>query len=157
MGNHEYVAGPLSDDPKIRCYAALSFCCFQEPRRTKLTAAEFRQRFSKIYSRGDRIDYYIDTDGATPRLGYIRVDMGKSGRWDHLLGTLHRFVSRKCDNEHFRELILDGGFSITILTAIEQKAQRLQESFEDADFPEALELKCRVVPDLLALIAPSPE
>lgn len=154
LGEHPGIARPLKDEPKIRAYAALAFCCLDEPRREKLTAEEFKEVFPELYRLGERISYYIDTEGPQKRLGYIRVDYGGRGRWDRLIAKCRSDIRKRCDNRAFRELVLRGGFVITVITALEQKAARLRDALEDAQLPA--EVKVHVVPELLEMIAPGP-
>lgn len=154
LGEHPSSARPLKDEPKCRAYAVLAFCCFGEPQREKLTPHEYREMFPELDRKGERINYYIDAQGPQKRLGYIRVDYGGYGRWDRLIASCQDDIRKRCDNRAFRQLVLEGGFVICVITALEQKAARLRAALEDARLPA--EIKVHVVPDLLEMIAPGP-
>src|SRR5687767_5768440 len=54
---------PLGSLALIRCYALLTFCVSGTTHFKKMTAAEFRARFSKLIAPGISIDrYFIDAD-----------------------------------------------------------------------------------------------
>lgn len=154
LGEHPSIAQPLKDEPKIRAYAILAFCCFGDVQREKLTPQEYRDMFPELQRPGERTNYYIDTEGPRKRLGYIRVDYGGRGRWDRLISSCRDDVRKRCDKRAFREIILQGGFVITIITALEQKANRLQAALQEQQFP--VDVRIHVVPELLELIAPGP-
>lgn len=154
LGEHPQIAQPLKDEPKCRAYAVLAFCCFDEPQREKLTPQEYREIFPELDRPGERINYYIDVDNTRKRLGYIRVDYGGYGRWDRLIAYCREDIRKRCDNRAFRQLVLEGSFVITVITALERKAARLRAALDDAQLPA--EIKVHVVPDLLEMIAPRP-
>ncbi len=154
LDEHPSLANPLTEEPKVRAFAMLSYCCLCEPTQEKLTLAEFRSHFPTLYRDGERPSYYVDTHAARKRLGYLRVDHGGFGRWDRVIGKLRDDIAKRCDLPDFRELIVNRGFVITILTALDRKAERIREAIEEADLP--CDVQVFVVPGLLELIAPAP-
>jgi len=144
---------PLTEEPKARAYAMLAFCV--EHGLEKLTLSEFRSYFSKLYREGERPNYYVDSRSDINRLGFMRVDHGGFGRWDRLIGKLKGDIQKRCDLPDFRELISDGRFIITVLTALERKQDRIYDALLESPLPCVIEV--HVVPGLLELIAPAPE
>ena len=105
LGVHERISRPLGDEPAIRAYTILSFCCLQGEQREQLTREELERAFPGSYERGARVTYYIDNEGTHDRLAYLRVDMGAVTRWDKLLTKLKQDIQKRCDNQTFRRLI----------------------------------------------------
>lgn len=155
---HERLGAPLKEEPKRRAFAILSFCCLGDTPRTRLTPREFKEKFPSFYVPGDRVDYYLDKERKVARLGYIRVDSrGLSSRWTRIIGQLHRDIQKRADRPAFRDLILQRRFAIAVLTATEEKAERLQELVDEQNFPPEIELKFHVIPELIPLGDPLPK
>ena len=157
LGEHDSLAKPLPDEPKTRAYAVLSFCCLQGRGFERLTKDEFEQHFPELYQNQQRREYYIDTAGDRPRLGFLRVDYGGRGRWDRLIAKCREDVVKRCDKPAFRKLIDAGDFVITVLTALEKKAERLRQAVAEIEAQLPVPIQVAVIPDLLELIAPPPQ
>lgn len=154
LGEHESLGKPLTPDPLIRAYAILAFCKLQGRSHERLTPAEFEGHFPELVRRGQRTEYYIDSDESGHRLSYIRVDYGGQGRWDRLIARLRKDISKRCEAEAFRKLILSGEFSLTVLTALPQKAERLRQAVAGLEDPLPVPVRVELVPELLEMIAP---
>ena len=148
----------LSDDAKVRAYAGLIFCTDPQTKCQKQSAAEFKQRFAMLWKPGMRLDYYLNiSDPQKVRLGYYRVDYSPgSRRWREFIATTKTFIKKRSDNPTFREMIFNGQFEITIITALQDKADGLKQAFEEEDLPPNMPLRFYVIEDLLPLIAPQP-
>jgi hypothetical protein len=150
----ERWCGPIPERAKIINYAILACCCLSDTTRQRLTLGEFRQHFPQLLRPGLTMNYYVDASGDRPRLGFVRVDMGGHGRWD-------RILAKCCDDWRaheahagFRSLIDRGEFEISIVTALEQKADRLRHAL--SAHKQKMVVRICAVRRLLDLIAPEP-
>lgn len=154
IGYSEAVARPLPEQTKTDAFGMLAFCCLRDTHQEKLTLDEFRSSFPKLFRNGERPNYYLDTEGETKRLGFVRIDRGGMGRWDRLIARCRDDVAKRCDLPDFRRLIDGGAFVFTLLTALPQKAERLADAFSEDGFP--CEIQVFSLPELLELVAPVP-
>jgi hypothetical protein len=95
--------------------------------------------------------YYLQ-ESPNKRVGFLRVDMGGSGRWDRILSKCAEDGRRIITLPTWREAVLAGEFEITLATALPQKAERLSRALQETDSP--LPIRIAVIPELLNLIAP---
>lgn len=62
-------------------YGTLAYCCLGQTLRERMLVREVRERYAPLLHRKiDSSHYYLDNDGQTTRLAYIRVDHGGSSR-----------------------------------------------------------------------------
>lgn len=153
LGLHERAGQWLTEDAKIRAYSCLRFCCDVREPRKKLTAEEFRTSFASLTRSGERLNYFISTANGKSQLGYMRTDYSPhGGRWDRIIAKCQKDVEKRCDNPEFRQLIDAGLFLMAVLTALPQKAERLNSEFQKRELPCCI--RAYAVPGLLDLIAP---
>ncbi len=149
--------GPHSEVSKIRNYAMLLFCCLSNTSRDRLTESDFQEHFPDLYRPGRPLHYYMDISGSKPCLGFMRIDTGGRGRWDRVIA---RARSDICSHElypPFRKLIATGQFEVSILTATLPKAERIRRTLEEGRHPADASIRVSAIPELLALVAPSPD
>lgn len=148
--------GPLSEVAKIRNYAMLSFCCLSQQRRQRLTAEDIERFVPDLYRIGMPSSYYVEADGPQSRLGFLRVDTGGHSRWDRILAKAREDIRTHSLFQSIREFVARGLFEVSIVTALPQKATRLQQAIEE--WPAEQQSLIRVVacPELINLIAPPP-
>jgi len=96
----------------------------------------------------DSSHYYLDNDGETVRLGYIRVDHG--GPPDHVVRKCREDLEQRYEHQAFRELIDGGRFLIAVVTAREEKKHAIHEALGRHRW--SIRFRIEVVSDLLHLI-----
>lgn len=148
--------GSLSELAKIKNYAILVFCCLSGRQRQRLMPADFHNCFPDLCRPGLAMNYYVDTSGPQPRLGFIRVDTGGTGRWDRVLAKCLHDVTTHEAVPGFRPFIARQAFEVTLITPLLQKARRIAETVNKLDDPRANLIKVSAMPELLNLIAPPP-
>jgi hypothetical protein len=150
FGDDEERIGPLSEPAKIRALAMIRFCCLAESPRHRLQDSELAQGFPDLYRPGLPNGYYFDP-AASGRLGLLRIDAGRRGRWDRVIHSIRKDIAEHLDRPAFRRIIQAGRFEITVITTFRQKARRIYESL----IPDARRLPIRVVAmvELLPLVA----
>lgn len=154
LGQPNASAKPLAEQTKLDAFAMLSFCTTTTPVQQKLTLDEFKENFPELFRNGERPNYYIDTQGESTKLGYIRVDRGGYGRWDRLIARCRGDIQVRCDLPAFRELIDSDGFVFTIITALPQKRERIEDALEEESLP--CDIRVVAIPEMLELVAPMP-
>lgn len=147
-------SGQLSESWKLRAYAMLLFCCQGTTSRERLTREELRKHFPTLYDPGRPMNYYIDHSGDSTRLGVLRVDVGGRGRWDRILGKAREDVLKHQGMAGVRDLITNGQFEVTVLTALPQKASRLCDTLASEFHPLDACIRVSSAQELLYLIAP---
>ena len=148
--------GPLSERAKIKNYAILAFCCLSGCRRQRLTPADFDNCFPNLRRPGLSMNYYVDTSGPQPRLGFIRVDTGGRGRWDRVVAKCLHDVETHYAEPSFRCFITRQAFEITLITPLPHKARRMAETVSALRDSRVNLIKISAIPELLNLIAPPP-
>ncbi len=140
---------PLGPLALAREFATLAFCCLSNEKRVRLTVREIHDRHPQLVQPEiDSSHYYLDNDGTTTRLAYIRVDGG--GTVDHILRKCRDDVRHRIRHQTFRDLVDNDRFMIAVVTAREEKAAFLHDAIKRQDW------KCRfrieTVPELAQLI-----
>jgi hypothetical protein len=139
--------GPLA---LAREYGNLAYCCLAESPRERLLVSEIRERDPKfLQAKLDSSHYYLDDDGETVRLGYIRVDLG--GPPDHVVRKCTEDLEDRYVHTGFRELIDQGRFLIGIVTGREEKKETIRDALRRHRWP--IRFRVEVVSDLVHLIA----
>lgn len=137
--------GPLA---LAREYGALVYCCLAETPRQRLRVSEIRERDPQfVQGKLDSSHYYLDNDGETVRLGYIRVDHG--GPPDHVVRKCKEDLEQRYAHEAFRELIDQGRFLIAVVTGREEKKQAIHEALRRHRW--SIRFRIEVVSDLVHL------
>lgn len=147
---------PFSEATKIRRFAALTFCCFTSIRRQRLTAAELADQVIGVNGSDADTPYYVSFDEAPTRLGFLRVDLGGQGRWDRILAKCQQDVRDHAINPIWLPWIESNRFEMTLVTALPQKAERLQRALSQQEHPPPIPVRITAIPELLYLIAPPP-
>jgi hypothetical protein len=101
-------------------------------------------------------NYYVQTD-PQPVLGFLRIDMAGSGRWDRVLAKCCEDARRHAQTASFCRLIEARRFEIALVTALPQKADRLSQALKSLDSLPAIPIRVASIPELVNLIAPPPE
>ena len=151
-----YRFGPLSEVAKIRNYAMLSFCCLSQHQRQRLTADDIQRFVPDLYRIGMPSNYYVEADGPQSRLGFLRVDTGGHGRWDRVLAKAREDIRKHSLFKSIEEFVGRGLFEVSIVTALPQKAARLQKAIEDWPAEQQSLIRITTCPELINLIAPPP-
>lgn len=140
----------LGPQALIREYATLGFCCLGPQTRVRLTVREIQARNPYLLHKNlDSSHYYLDHDGETPRLGYIRVDYG--GPPEHIIRKCRQDVEIRYPNQAFTSLMDEGRFLIAIVTGREEKVAAIHECLKR--FEWKVRFRIEVLPDLVELIA----
>ena len=148
--------GPLSEPAKIRNYALLHHCCLGTVKRRRLTANDLQSHLPELHRPGVPLNYYINVDASLPRLGFVRVDVGGRGRWDRVLAKCQEDLRLHWSHTGCREFIRRDLFEVTVITALPQKAARLQRTLTELDDPRTNLIRVSACPELINLIAPPP-
>ncbi|MHC4880387.1 MAG: hypothetical protein ACYTGL_28390 [Planctomycetota bacterium] len=147
-------SGVLSESEKLRAYAMLLYCCLGTAQRERLTRSELHTHFPVLSEPGLPLNYYVDSSGDTTRLGVLRVDLGGRGRWDRILGKARDDVLKHQGRTGIRDLIRQGQFEVTIMTALPQKAARICDTMTSESHPLDACIRVSSASELLYLIAP---
>ena len=67
------------------------------------------------------MNYYVDTSGPQPRLGFIRVDAGGRGRWDRVLAKCRDDLQVHQRMLASAQFIDRQAFEITLITTLPKK------------------------------------
>ncbi len=148
---------PLSQRMVVERFAFLSFCCLHENRRTKLTHAELRERFADLYRPGSAHHYYVTTEDETPRLGFLRVDIGSYGRWDRIIAKVSEDLRHHLSHALVRTLLEQQAFELTLITPLPEKARRVQEAMAALQNVFPIPVRSIAVPELVNFIRPAPD
>ena len=151
-GLPEERIGPLSEPAKLRALAILRFCCLSDQPRHRLIADELAQNFPALARPGLPDGYYFDPAGEG-RLGLIRVDAGRQGRWDRVVQSLRQDIHQHVHRPGFRQLVQAGRFEITVVTVFRAKAHRIHESLSQPRNATPVAVQVVAIPELLPLIA----
>jgi hypothetical protein len=152
VGRH-FDDRPLSEESKIRKFAMLSFCCLGMTPRLRLSAAVLQNTYPTLEVTSFTASYYLQME-PNRVFGFLRVDMGGEGRWDRVVAKCAEDARRIANSPTWREHVAAGRFEITLATALSQKAERLGRALEET--PPLLPIRIAVIPELLNLIAPTP-
>lgn len=150
-GLPEERIGPLSEPAKLRALAILRFCCLSDRPRQRLTSEELTRTFKCLARPGLPSGYYFDPAGAG-RLGLIRVDAGRRGRWDRVVQSLRDDMEDHMQQPGFRQLVQAGRFEITVLTVFRQKARRIYDSLSNVRHGCPVPIEVVAIPELLPLV-----
>jgi hypothetical protein len=153
IGNTTYR---LSEETKIRSFAALSFCCLGGTRRELASATNLHALFPECNALPSLSGYYVQM-AAKPVFGFLRVDMGGPGRWDRVLTKCCDDARRHAEMPAVRQAVAAGQFEIALVTALPQKAQRLCRALRSLASLPAIPIRVTSIPELVNLIAPPPE
>ena len=151
----EQQTGPLSEPAKLRAYAMLRFCYLTDRPRHRLVGDELARLSPDLVRPGLPQGYYFDPQGSG-RLGLVRVDAGRRGRWDRVIQSIREDMNAHWRQPGFRRLIQAGRFEITVLTVFRQKARRIRESLAQDPAARCLPVEVLAMPELLPLVGVRP-
>lgn len=130
-------------------YGTLTYCFASEPPRRRLLVSEIRERDPSLLQKGlESNRYYLDRDGDTMRLGFIRVDGG--GPPDHIVRKCRNDLEHRYAHEAFKETIDGDRFLIGIVTAMEGKKDAIRAALRRHRWPTPFRIE--VVPELIHLL-----
>lgn len=142
LGHDEIVAREPSRELRIESYAIARFCCCSQPFRELFTKDEFISRFSSIWYPGQPVRYYLEPAGGNEvRLAFLKVDKGGPSRWDRVIESCRRFLSKRTTRSQsdprynrrvdaFRDLVDAGRFQITLLTSLQEKHDAIVQALD---------------------------
>lgn len=169
LGHDPEFAAPLGRDARIECWAIATFCCGGSVFRQVFTKREFQEKFRQLWFSGQPVRYYLEPDPQGPaRLAFLKVDTAGAGRWDRLIDSCARFLGQRTDIERaapehrtqvsaFRQLVQQGQFQFTVLTALPQKQRAIELELERRTVARgsAPPIVAHVVPGLFELLFPA--
>ena len=153
MGVSPKKCKPLGSQTLPKELATLMFCCMGDERRERLKVSELQKQYPDLLARKiDNSHYYVDRaeDGAV-RLAFIRVDQG--GTCDHIARRCEKDLEDRANMPSFRQLVDSDRFMIAIITASDDKAERVRETIRRRTWP--VRFRVAVVKELAQLIARS--
>jgi len=149
VGVSQKRSSPLGPLALAREFATLAFCCLAPEPRVRLTVREVQEIHPQLLQPGlDSSHYYLDNDGTTTRLAYIRVDCG--GPVDHIVRKCREDIRDRYQHEAFRQYIDNDRFMIAIVTARAEKAAAIHEALKRHQWNCRFRLE--TVPELANLI-----
>jgi hypothetical protein len=119
-------AKPLAPEVLVRTFGVLAFCCLGPTPRRRLSLESFRTRFPDLYKpQLPSSWYYVDSEHGQERLGYIIVDFASDAM--RLVRRVRKAVAQRLGSglPSFAALIRNGEFTVTIVTAHDEKKARL--------------------------------
>jgi hypothetical protein len=129
-------------------FATLMYCA-ADSGRERLTRRELEEHHPHYLVPGvDAGRYYLDREGETTRLAYIRVDCG--GAVDHVVRKCRGDLEERQGHASFASLIERGQFLIAVVTGREEKATAIREAIRRHQWP--IRFRVEVVPELLQLM-----
>lgn len=148
----EYASMPSRKSAPLRGIARgiaiHTFCHDGVNHRTLLMAEDVNKYFPRLFRHGMPSGYYVDTSGAKPILGFVRVDTGL----DHITRILQQFrkqFERHASSPEFAAITAAGQFEISYLVPTEMKAVAINTASGHQPTCRAM-----AVPLLLDLLAP---
>jgi hypothetical protein len=146
------IERPMPSQEIIAEYATAAYCCLGDKPRKRLTRDEIEGDFAHLYF--DQLDvehYYLDPNFRPELLGQVFVDEGSA----HLpfLQSCRQDIATRCKRAAFRKQVLGGGFRLTILTAVPEKAALFKAGLKKIEWPEGLRTEVVVVPGLINAVA----
>ncbi len=146
------VDRPLSSETKLRRFAMLSFCCLGKTPRSPVTPCHEDE--TGLQDDAPLSGNYYVQNGEKDIYGFLRVDMGGAGRWDRIVAKCTNDARRIVAASILKPYTASGSFEITLATATQQKAERLQRAF--CENPAELPVRIAIIPELFHLQAPRP-
>jgi hypothetical protein len=142
FGESALATREQSLDDRLAHWAIAQFCATEKPFRELLTKDEFRAKFSSLWRPGQPLRYYLEPADGGARLAFLKVDLGGPSCWDRVVDACNRFLQKRVscspsDNPHaraqaqlFRQLIEQGRFQVTLLTARPEKAAAVRSRLD---------------------------
>lgn len=126
----------INSQNRIVFLGCLAFCCLGPIKRERLTPEELAGHEIGSHlgnTAQQQVDYYLDHDGNTVRLGRILVDFSTDAA--KLLGKARKIAETLSEKKELRPLITDKLFVISIVVAEEEKRQSLIDQLRKKPLP----------------------
>ena len=134
--------------------AMLQLCCQQPGQMQPLTPTEIRQHLPMLNAQRQWTAYYLSTVSNQRRIGLLRVDSFSSGRWDRLAHKVHADREQHAMLGDFKSTIDAQQFEITVVTALPEKATRIEEFLNRQDSNFGIDCRVLAMPELLRFVMP---
>jgi hypothetical protein len=142
------IAKPIPPRQMVNEYAVAAYCCLGEKPRQLLTADEIQEEHSLLWFDQLPCDRYYHDAGFRPELlGQIFVDDGAAPQ--AFLESCRQNLLTRAKRATVRKLIQGGGYRMTILTAIPEKAAVFKAGLKKLELPEGLRTEVVVIPNLI--------
>jgi hypothetical protein len=142
--------GPLSESAKLRAFAMLAFCRLMNANRERLSPDDLRRLVPGLDTSGMNATFYAERTDTARTLGFARLDIDGTGRWDRILATLAEDVRNFEAEPSLKPFIAAKSFEVTLITLTPEKAERLRTTFFEKQSPTIL-VNFIAVPRLLTL------
>ena len=143
--------GPLAETAKVRAFGMLAFCCFGKVERELLTREELAHAWPSLIRPGLPLSFYRDVSQPN-RLGFARVDLNGSGKWDRIVQKVVHDGMRFLKDRDFRAMTDAGDFEIALITATNRKVQRIETAWGETPHVRSIPLRVVAVPELVQLV-----
>ena len=142
------IERPMPSRQILAEYAMAAYCCLGDKPRKRLMPDEVRQDYPQLFIEELDVDhYYLDANFRPDLLGRVYVRRRRSAA--AAAGKLPAGHRRRCKRAAFRKLVAGGGFRLTVLTAVPEKASVLKAGMKKIDWPEGLRTEVVAVPGLM--------
>lgn len=152
LGQPDEATQPFGPTSLPTRFAVMQFCCMRpEGPCTRLTRDELLENFPDLGVSAFG-DYYLESAGASLRLGRILVDLG--GDALRFVRKVRDVLARELAVPSFRSLVEEGGFVLTLLTAEETKREVIVASLSrirenDPRIGGSFECVVETIPELI--------
>ena len=153
---HKHTSNQLSDRSAIVSLATLLFCCNKDQKRELLRADDFKKYFPDLYRPQHDRRYFIDHKADEPRLGFLRIDCGGSGRWSRIIDKSRRDFEAHRKDSAYAELIKQGLFEVHIIAPTARKALRIQQAIPQTRKRSDEAIGVTAIPELIHLMLSQP-
>ncbi len=146
------IEQPIPPRQMIVEYAVAAYCCLGEKPRQLLTVEEIERDYPQlVFDQLDSQKYYLDAGFRPELLGQIIVDDGAPPQV--FLERCRQDVSARVKRATVRKLVQGGGYRLTILTAVAEKASVFRSGLKKLEWPEGLRTEIVVIPNLINAVA----
>jgi hypothetical protein len=146
------IQRPLPSREVLVEYAIGAYCCLGDKPHKRLTRDEVEQEHEHLYF--DELDvdhYYLDANFRPELLGLVFIDEGSAPL--PLLEQCRQDLAARSKRATFRKMVQGGGFRLTVLTAVPEKAALFKAGLKKIDWPDGLRTEVVVVPGLMNAVA----
>lgn len=163
------LAKEPSREMRIESFAVAKFCCSSHPFRELFTKAEFIDKFGSLWYPGQPVRYYLEPTQNDVRLAFIKVDKGGASRWDRVVESCQRFLSKRIETSRadsqyhqqiyaYRQLVEAGRFQISLLTSLPEKCEAILRKLDmmEASGETRPPIVPHVVDGLFEMVHPKP-
>jgi hypothetical protein len=146
------IERPMPSRELIAEYAMGAYCCLGEKPRKRLTRDEIEQEYEHLYFADLDVEhYYLDANFRPELLGTVAIDEGSAPL--PLLESSRQNIAARSKRASFRKMVQGGGFRLSVLTAVPEKAAIFKAGLKKIDWPEGLRTEVVVVPGLMNAVA----